>query len=62
MISLFLHAESALHAFPLFKDDAAYETTTNFMVSRADRGGWSACFDLVYEPGGYWAWRRGTER
>ena len=38
------------------------KTATMFMVLRASSCGWGACFDLVYEPGGYWTCRWGTER
>ena len=40
----------------------AYETTTMFMVPRASGCDGGAFFDLVYEPGGYRACRRGNKR
>jgi hypothetical protein len=61
-LTLFQAAESALHAFRLFKDVAAYEKTKMFMVPRASSGGWRARFDIVHESGGYRSWRGGTER
>jgi hypothetical protein len=59
---LFQPVESALHAFRLFKYVDAYETATMFMVLRAYSCGLGARFDLVYDPGRYWACRRRNER
>lgn len=40
----------------------AYETATMFMVPRAYSYGLDARFNLVYDPGRHWTWRRGNPR
>ena len=48
-------AESALHASPVIKYVAVYETAAMFIVSYSSGYRRGARFDLLYEPGGRWS-------
>ncbi len=48
-------AESALHASPVIKYVAVYETAAMFIVPYSSGYRRGARFDLLYEPGGRWS-------
>ena len=54
--------KSALHAFAVIKYIAAHEMASMFVVPHDSSSGCDARFDLVYEPGGYWAGPGGNAR
>src|SRR5580704_1606553 len=55
-------AESALHTFRLIRYVSGDEMETIFLVLGAFSCGRCTHFDILHEPGGYWAGRGRTER